>query len=107
MDRITKETYEALSRYFTALSQSGYMPYGEVDKLLVFLYIQELIEGKYNVTITEQDYKILQESLYCLYGSTCLIPYTEYVTLPTTPLNTTSSLSSTEDDNIVYNESYT
>lgn len=40
---ITNLSYEAIHRYFTRLSQSGYMKYNNVDSLIVLLYIQEIV----------------------------------------------------------------
>lgn len=31
------------------------------------------------VYITENDYRIIQNALNCLYGSSCLIPYPNYI----------------------------
>ena len=42
---ITNLSYEALYRYFTRLSQSGYIKYSNVESLIVLLYIQELISN--------------------------------------------------------------
>lgn len=49
---ITNLSYEALHRYFTRLSQSGYMRYSSVDSLVVLLYIQEIISN-YDLDIDE------------------------------------------------------
>lgn len=70
---ITNLSYEALHRYFTRLSQSGYMKYSNVDSLIVLLYIQELVSN-YDLDIDEQ--AIIDKALACLQGSSCLIPYT-------------------------------
>lgn len=42
---ITNLSYEALHRYFTRLSQSGYVKHSNVESLIVLLYIQELISN--------------------------------------------------------------
>lgn len=49
---ITNLSYEALHRYFTRLSQSGYIKYSNVDSLIVLLYIQELVSN-YDLDIDE------------------------------------------------------
>lgn len=68
---LTKLSYEALHRYFTRLTQSGYIKYSTVELLLILLYIQEL--SKEQLTIEEQD--IINKSLSCIQGNSCLIPY--------------------------------
>ncbi len=70
---ITNLSYEALHRYFTRLSQSGYMKYSNVDSLLVLLYIQEIVSN-YDLGIEEQ--VIVDKALACLQGGSCTIPYT-------------------------------
>lgn len=68
---LTNLTYEALHRYFTRLSQSGYMKYSSVDSLIVLLYIQELVEEGLEV----DELAIVNKALACLQGSNCMIPY--------------------------------
>lgn len=72
----------SLCRYFNALSKLGYCNYEAVYRLLVLIFIQELLEGDCKSFINEEDYKIIDNALYCLYGSSCLIPYPEYIVNP-------------------------
>lgn len=76
-DFLSKEAFEALRDYFNHLKKVGYLRYDTVYKLLTFLFIDKMLNGKYVFTLTEEDYKIMSEMLQCLYG-TCLIPYSEY-----------------------------
>lgn len=69
---LTNLSYEALHRYFTRLSQSGYMKYSSVDSLIVLLYIQEIVK-EFDLDIEEQ--AIINKALSCLQGSNCMIPY--------------------------------
>ena len=69
---LTNLSYEALHRYFTRLSQSGYMKYTNVESLIVLLYIQELVKDQ-DLDIEEQT--IINKALPCLQGSNCMIPY--------------------------------
>lgn len=74
---LTNEVYNSVNNYFSALKHLGYKPYSEVDKLLIFTFIEELLDGPMAYFITEDDYKSITNSLYCLYGS-CMIPYPDY-----------------------------
>lgn len=74
-----KVLYESLSRYFNILSKLGYMNYTDVNKLLILIFIYDLLESDCNSFITEDEYRVIDNALYCLYGSTCLIPYPEYI----------------------------
>lgn len=69
---LTNLSYEALHRYFTRLSQSGYMKYSNIDSLIALLYIQEIVKEFY-LDIEEQT--IINKALSCLQGSNCMIPY--------------------------------
>ena len=76
MDKVINE---AFTRYFNTLSKFGYIKYSESYKVLVLTFIYELLESNCKSFITEDDYKVIDNALYCLYGSTCLIPYPEYI----------------------------
>lgn len=78
MGKLANLAYEGLNRYFHSVSTFGYKNYGEVYKLLTLLYIEEVIFGPLGLYINECDYRTITNVLYCLYGSTCLIPYPEF-----------------------------
>lgn len=69
----------SLERYFNSLSKLGYRSYDEVNKLIILIFIQELLDSDCKFFITEDEYIIIHKALYCLYSSTCLIPYPEYI----------------------------
>ena len=69
----------SLERYFKTLSLFGYKSYSEVYKLIVLIFIQELLDSDCKSFIKEDEYILIHKALYCLYGSTCLIPYPEYI----------------------------
>jgi hypothetical protein len=74
---VSNELYEAIKRYYSLLSKTGYRPYSQVEQLIIFIFIEELLNGSFNQYITEEDYNIIAKSLNCLYGS-CMIPYPTY-----------------------------
>lgn len=73
------DIYKSLTKYFNQLSNTGYVKQREVRKLFVFTAIQELLDTDFRGLLTEKDYAIINQALYCLYGSSCLIPYPNYV----------------------------
>ena len=75
MDEIT---FEAVNKYFTHLSNVGYFSQSNVDKLLLLTFIQEMIDNDFRGLVSEEDYDYINKALYCLYGSSCLIPYPDY-----------------------------
>ena len=79
MDGLDNMAYTGVSNYFKTLSTFGYKEYKEVNKLLVLLFIEELLRSSLSIYISEEDYKAITNILYCLFGSTCLIPYPEFI----------------------------
>ena len=69
--------YDACVRYFTALSHFGYRSYKDVNKLLFYIFVDELVNNP-SIVISEDDYKTIESALYCIYGTSCLIPYPNY-----------------------------
>ena len=69
----------ALDNYFKALEQFGYKKESDVDKLLALTCIEELTSGEMKIFITEEDYRAIERAVYCLLGSTCLMPYPSFV----------------------------
>ena len=74
---LTNEVYNSVNKYFSVLSHMGYKPDKEVDNLLIFTFIEEMLYGPLSQYITDKDYKSITNAVYCLYGS-CMIPYPEY-----------------------------
>lgn len=77
---ITNISKEALTRYFNILSTLGYKNYKEVDKLIVLLFIEELLTSELSYFINEQDYKTISNIIACLEGSSCMIDIPLYET---------------------------
>jgi hypothetical protein len=73
--------YNSCLRYFTSLSHYGFKSELDVKKLLFYVFIQELVNTT-SIVISEEDYKHLENALYNLYGTTCLIPYPDYCERP-------------------------
>lgn len=73
-----KEVDAALDRYFKALEQFGYKKDTDVYKLLVLVFIEEMLSGELRHFITEEDYRVIDKALTCLYGTSCLIPWPVY-----------------------------
>lgn len=62
-------TYNVLDNYFSKLENTGYFAYGNMDSMLVLLYIYYLKE---NYTLNEEDNSIIRNALNCIQGSNCL-----------------------------------
>ena len=71
--------YNALCQYFGVLNKTGYYKYAVVKKLLVMIFYLNLVYHDYRGLLSKADYSLIEQALNCLYGSTCLIPYPDYL----------------------------
>lgn len=86
--------YDALSRYFHALELKGYIPYSDVQRVLLLSFYNNFVSSDYRGFLTEGDYHLIKWALDCLYGSTCLIPYPDYLKMGKLHLGSISELAS-------------
>lgn len=85
--------YEALGRYYKNLELKGYEPYKNVIKLLVLIFYRDFVYNDYRGNITKEDYYLIEKALDCLYGTTCLIPYPDYLKMGRLYLGEVSEIS--------------
>lgn len=71
--------YNSLCRYYNILCNTGYVPYNDVTKLLVLAFYWDMLMHNTHWCASEEDYHLIEKALNCLYGSTCLIPYPDYL----------------------------
>ena len=72
--------FEALSKYFHALELRGYMSKSHSMKLLVLLSsYREFVFHDYRGMLSEKEYCFIEKALDCIYGTSCLIPYPDYL----------------------------
>lgn len=76
MDEIV---YEALSKYYHALELKGYINIKHSYKLLVLAFYKDYIYQDYRGLIGKEDYRLIEKALDCIYGTSCLIPYPDYL----------------------------
>lgn len=75
---ITNDVFNAITRYFHTLHNLGYKKDRDVNNLLIYIYIEELLYGRMSEYVTEKDYNNINKVLYCLYGTSCMFPYPDY-----------------------------
>ena len=76
MERIV---YNTLCNYFHALEVKGYMPNKDSQKALVLSFYWDYIYNMPGHLLKRDEYMLVEKALDCLYGSTCLIPYPDYL----------------------------
>lgn len=74
---LKEDLLRAIQTYYRTLEVFGYFSYREVAKLIVMLFFEEVLEGKFGL-LEEEDYKLIIKAMNCIYGSNCLLPYPEY-----------------------------
>lgn len=105
MEELTKEVSKSLDRYFNTLATLGYINCKETDKLIILLFINDILDLNLTDSISEEDYKLLNKCLYCLYGTSCLIPYPKYLQDVVLPKDyTIGDFRTTEDCVLRYTE---
>ena len=86
--------YSSLSRYFSALEVKGYMSYSQMEKLMILCFYRDFVFGDYRGVISKDDYLLIERALDCMYGSSCLIPYPDYLKMGKLHLGETTELAS-------------
>ena len=71
--------YEALTKYYHALEVKGYMSKAHSTKLLVMAFYRDFMFNDYRALLSKRDYCLIEKALDCLYGTSCLIPYPDYL----------------------------
>lgn len=71
--------FEALSKYYYALEVKGYMSKAHSTKLLVTAFYWDFMYNDYRALLSKKDYCLIERALDCLYGTSCLIPYPDYL----------------------------
>lgn len=71
--------YEALSKYYHALELKGYMSKTHSNKLLILAFFWDFTYNDYRGILSKEDYCLIEKALDCIYGTSCLIPYPDYL----------------------------
>jgi hypothetical protein len=102
--------YNSISHYFNALGKLGYYKYDDVKRLLVLIFYYNFIFNDFRGYITQEDYILIDKALNCLYGSSCLIPYPDYLKIGDLHMGDLSELAqrvkNVEDTKVIKNKQY-
>jgi hypothetical protein len=71
--------YNAFDSYYNALEKLGYISYPQSQKLLLLCFYRDFVFHDYIGLLSKEDYYLIERALDCLWGSTCLIPYPDYL----------------------------
>ena len=84
--------YRSITQYYDALSKIGYQKYEDVFRLLVLSFFRDFAFEDYRARLSREDYLLIERALDCLWGSTCLIPYPDYLKMGKLHLGETTEL---------------
>jgi len=84
--------YNALSSYYHALEWMGYMSNAQAKKLLLLIFYRDFVYHDYRGLLSREDYLLIERALDCLWGSSCLIPYPDYLKMGKLHLGETTEL---------------
>lgn len=69
-------TSDTLDRYFSSLELTGQVLWDTTKKLLVLVFIEEMMSNPFIIYYTTNEDDIArQNALNCLYGTSCIIKY--------------------------------
>lgn len=97
---VTNFTSGTLDRYFSSLELTGQVLWDTTKKLLVLVFIEEMMSNPFIIYYTTNEDDIArQNALNCLYGTSCIIKYPKCEgNTPMFVFNTNDILRITEDD---------
>ena len=71
--------FNTITDYYKVLQRRGYRSYKDVKRILVLSFYRNFVMNDYRGLISREDYSYIERALNCLFGSTCLIPYPDYL----------------------------
>lgn len=84
--------YDSLSSYYHALELHGYMAHSHAQRLLLLIFYRDFTLKDYRGQLSRDDYHLIERALDCLWGSSCLIPYPDYLKMGRLHLGATTEL---------------
>lgn len=70
-----KILYNALNIYYNTLKNLGNIPYNEVNKIILYDFLQQIQTDNLSYYLTEDDIKTINNILSSYIGTSCLFPY--------------------------------
>ena len=77
MSKLSQSLLMGFEKYYNTITHVGQIHNNVVNKFLIATFINDILEGRYDFLVTEEQYEMLNELYMCLEGS-CLVPYQKY-----------------------------
>lgn len=71
--------FNAIDTYYKVLAKRGYHNLTDTLRLLVLCFYRDFVFKDYRALLGREDYALIEKAINCLFNSTCLIPYTDYL----------------------------
>ena len=71
--------YNGITTYYKTLGKLGYYKYLDVFRLLLLCFYRDFTLNDYRGILSREDYHEIELALNCLFGTSCLIPYPDYL----------------------------
>lgn len=84
--------YDSLCSYYHALELQGYMSHSHTQRLLLLIFYRDFTLKDYRGLLSKDDYHLIEKALDCLWGSSCLIPYPDYLKMNKLCLGATTEM---------------
>ena len=79
VDVMDNAIFNAIDTYYKVLARRGYHSYADALRLLVLCFYRDFVFHDYRAILSKEDYHTIEKALNCLFGSSCLIPYIDYL----------------------------
>ena len=87
MSQISQALEKGFLKYYNTVIKTGTVSKKSIDNLIVASWINDVLEGKYDCTVSEEQYTLLNNLYVCIEGS-CLVPYRSYQAQCTSKVST-------------------
>lgn len=77
MSSISNALQKGYEKYYNTLVKVGYINKQAVNNIIVAQWIYDVLEGKYDCLVDDEQYDLLSRLYMCVEGS-CLVPYQNY-----------------------------
>lgn len=75
MDNLDEVVLNSFDRYFTHLQYFGQSKNTDKNSMLITMFINQILKGPMSAFVTNEDYNIMQNVLFCLSGNSCTVDY--------------------------------
>lgn len=84
--------YDALTNYYHVLELTGHIANAQSYKMLILSFYRDFVFNDYKGLLSRDDYRLIDRALNCIYRTSCLISYPDYLKMGNLNLGSTSEI---------------